>query len=89
MALSKLLVSCFLIRGAQLSVVRRLESQFIVEIHVGLLTWIGKHLAVYEKNQNKKSRKIAAGFFRVLLPLLSVESNDALKMYVALPTLLS
>jgi cohesin complex subunit SA-1/2 len=83
-ALAKLLVSCLVIRGAQLSVVRRLDSQFVIQVHTGLLTWIGRHLATYEKNQNSKGRKTAALFFRVLLPLLTVGSDDAPKMYVAL-----
>ena len=60
----------------------RLDSQFVVRIHMLLLTWIGKRLATYEKNKNAKSRKVAVMFFRVLLPIVLVESEDALKMYV-------
>ena len=80
-ALSKQLASSFLIRGAQLSVVRRIDSQYIVQIHTGLLTWIGKHLATYENNKNKKSLKTAILFFRVLIPMLAtLDSREALKM---------
>ena len=80
-ALAKQLASSFLIRGAQLSVVRRIDSQYVVQIQTGLLTWIGKRLATYESNKNKKSRKTAILFFRVLIPLLAtLESRDALKM---------
>lgn len=80
-ALSKQLASSFLIRGAQLSVVRRIDSQFIVQIHTSLLTWIGKHLATYENNKNKKSRKTAILFFRALIPMLTtLDSREALKM---------
>lgn len=80
-ALSKQLASSFLIRGAQLSVVRRIEGQYVVQIHTTLLSWIGKRLAAYEHNKNKKSRKIAILFFRVLAPMLSmIDSREALKM---------
>ena len=83
-ALSKLIVSCFIIRGAQLSIVRRLDSAFVVQVHLDLLTWIGGRLAVYENNRNNKSRKAAANFFKTLVPLLTVNSNDAPNMYVIL-----
>lgn len=80
-ALAKLLSSCFMVRGAQLSVVGRLDSKFVVEIHTSLLTWIGKRLGTYESNGNKQLRATAAEFFKVLLQLLStVDSRDALKM---------
>ncbi|EGO01292.1 hypothetical protein SERLA73DRAFT_87834, partial [Serpula lacrymans var. lacrymans S7.3] len=80
-SLAKQLASSFIIRGAQLSVVRRLDSKFVVQIHTNLLTWIVKRLTTYETNKNKKSRNLAILFFRVMLPLLtSVESRDALKI---------
>ena len=80
-ALAKQLVSSFLIRGAQLSVVRRIDSQYIVQIQTNLLTWLGKRLATYENNKNKKSRRTALLFFRVLIPMLAtLDSRDALKM---------
>ncbi|TFK31727.1 hypothetical protein BDQ12DRAFT_93119 [Crucibulum laeve] len=79
--LAKVLANCFVIRGSQLSVVRRLESQYIVQIHTTLLTWIGKRLATYQSNKNKKSLKSAVMFFRALVPLVSmIESRDALKI---------
>jgi cohesin complex subunit SA-1/2 len=80
-ALAKQLASSFLIRGAQLSVVRRMDSQYIIQIQTSLLTWIGKRLAAYENNKNKKARKTAIVFFRVLIPMLAtLDSRDALKM---------
>lgn len=83
MALAKMLSKCLWIRGAQLSVVRRLDAQHMVNIHTTLLTWIGKRLAEYEKSKNKKGRNTAALFFKVLHPLAApVESRDALKMCV-------
>ena len=85
-ALAKLLATCFVIRGAQLSVVGKIDPKAVVNIHTTLLTWIGQYIATYEKNKNKKQRHIAAGFFKVLLPLLSsIESRDALKMWVPGP----
>lgn len=83
MALAKMLSGCLWIRGAQLSVVRRLDSQHIINIHTTLLTWIGKRLALYEANKNKKGRNTAVLFFKVLHPLTApVQSRDALKMCV-------
>ncbi|KAF7978768.1 hypothetical protein HWV62_44804 [Athelia sp. TMB] len=80
-ALAKLLASSFVIRGAQLSIVRRIDSQYIVQVHTTLLTWIGKRLAAYEKNKNKRARKTAILFFRALTPLLAtLNSREALKI---------
>lgn len=81
-ALAKLLATCFVIRGAQLSIVGKIDPKAVVTIHTTLLTWIGQYISTYEKNGNNKQRNIAAGFFKVLLPLLSsIESRDALKMW--------
>ncbi|OCH94580.1 hypothetical protein OBBRIDRAFT_747233 [Obba rivulosa] len=80
-ALAKALSACFLLRGAQLSIIRRLDSQFVVEIHTTLLTWISKHLAASEASKNKKSLAKAVTFFRVLQPLLSsIDNRDSLKI---------
>ncbi|KAF9463277.1 hypothetical protein BDZ94DRAFT_636599 [Collybia nuda] len=79
--LAKLLATCFVIRGSQLSIVRRLDSQHVVQVHLDLLSWITKRLAVYENNKNKKSLKLGIAFFRVLVPLVSmIQSRDALKI---------
>jgi cohesin complex subunit SA-1/2 len=79
--LAKLLSTCFIVRGSQLSILRRLDNQYIVEVHTNLISWIGKRIATYENNKNKKSLKTAIGFFRVLMPLLgAVQNRDALKM---------
>jgi cohesin complex subunit SA-1/2 len=68
-------------RGAQLAIVRRLDSQDLVNIHTSLLTWIGKRLGALEANKKKAARNTAATFFKALTPLLaSVESRDALRM---------
>jgi len=80
-ALAKQLGQSFMIRGAQLSVVKRLDSQYIVQTHTNLLTWIVKRIGTYEASKNKKARKTAILFFKVLHPLLAaVDSRDALKM---------
>ena len=72
-----------MIRGAQLAVVKRLGSDHIIAIHTALLTWIGKRIAAYETNKNKKSRNMAILFFKAMVPLLaSIDSRDALRMYV-------
>ncbi|CCM03065.1 uncharacterized protein FIBRA_05185 [Fibroporia radiculosa] len=78
-ALAKLLASCLVIRGAQLSIVRKLDGPHIVKIHTTALSWIGKKLVTYESSKNKKARNRAILFFKALLPLLSsVDSRDAL-----------
>jgi cohesin complex subunit SA-1/2 len=80
-ALSKLLSTCFLIRGAQLSVVKRLDSQFVVNIHTSLLSWLFKRIAAYDAAKNKKARTKCISFFKVLQPLvISLDSRDSLKM---------
>jgi cohesin complex subunit SA-1/2 len=70
-----------MIRGAQLSIVRRLDSQHVMTVHTALTTWIAKHIGAYESNNNKGLRNTAVLFFRVLIPLLAtVDSRDALRM---------
>ncbi|KAG6838364.1 hypothetical protein C0991_012293, partial [Blastosporella zonata] len=78
--LAKLLATCFAIRGSQLSIIRRLDSQYVVQVHAELVSWIVKRIAIYESNKNKKSIKLAVLFFKALVPLLGViSSRDALK----------
>jgi cohesin complex subunit SA-1/2 len=80
-ALAKLFLGCFIVRGVQLSIVQRLDSPFVVQVHASLLTWIGKRLAFYEANKNKRALKTAALFFKVLMPLLGfIDGKDALRM---------
>lgn len=80
-ALGKALSACLLIRGVHLSVVRRLESKYVVDIQTMSLSWAGKRLAGYESTKNKKARNKCIKFFRVLLPLLSsINNHDALAM---------
>ncbi|KAI6041487.1 hypothetical protein EDC04DRAFT_2565548 [Pisolithus marmoratus] len=79
--LAKQLASTFMIRGAQLAVVRRLDTQYIVKMHTVLLTWIIKRISTLDANKNKKQKGNAVLFFRVLSVLLkSVESRDALSI---------
>jgi len=79
--LAKLLSTCFVVRGSQLSILRRLPSQYIVQVQTNLLSWIIKRIAGYQKNNNKKGLKSAITFFRALIPLLNaVPSAEALKV---------
>ncbi|KAF8624731.1 hypothetical protein AX17_007062 [Amanita inopinata Kibby_2008] len=79
--LSKLLAGCFVLRGSQLSIIRRLEGHYVIRIHEILLGYVIKRLTAYEKNKNKKLFKTAMSFFRVMVPLLSkVKSKDALEI---------
>ncbi|KAL0579193.1 cohesin complex subunit [Marasmius crinis-equi] len=80
-ALGKALATCFVIRGSQLSVVRRLDPQYVVQIQTNLLGWIAKQLGNHLKANDKKALKISLLFFRALIPLVgSVESRDALRV---------
>jgi cohesin complex subunit SA-1/2 len=81
-ALAKALAPCFVLRGAQLAIVRRLEGTHVVHVHTALLTWLGKRLAAAEAAKNRSARNTAALFFRALTPLLVValDARDALKM---------
>ncbi|KAJ3840935.1 hypothetical protein F5878DRAFT_43352 [Lentinula raphanica] len=79
-ALSKLLSSCFILRGGQLTVLRRLDSQYIVEIHTTLINWVIKQLGS-RSNSNSKDSKTLLLFFRGLIPLVAaLQSRDALKI---------
>ncbi|CAA7269932.1 unnamed protein product [Cyclocybe aegerita] len=79
--LAKLLSTCFVVRGNQLSVLRRLGTEYVVQVQTNLLSWVSKRIATYEKNKNKRGLKTAIALLRVLIPLLSaVPSRDALKI---------
>ncbi|KAJ7057080.1 hypothetical protein C8F01DRAFT_992238, partial [Mycena amicta] len=79
--LSKLLSQTFILRGAHLAVLKRIEMQYIVQIQTTLLTWIAKKIAHYESNKNKKSLRSTVTFFKALTPLLvGVQSRDAMKI---------
>ena len=80
-ALGKALSACLMIRGAQLAVVRRLESKYVVNIHTTSLNWVGKRLAAYENAKNKSGISKSLTFFKVLVPLSStLDSRDSMKM---------
>ena len=80
-ALAKVLSSCFIVRGSQLAVLRRLDTEHIIQIQINLLSWIIGRIAAYEKNKNKKGLRLAIGFFKVLVPLIGpIPTRDALKM---------
>jgi len=79
--LAKALTPIFVIRGAQLSIVQRLPSHHVVEIHCSLLSWIIKRIAGYEAGGNKKKKADSIEFFRVLHALLvTIDSKEASQM---------
>lgn len=81
--LAKQLASCYILRGAHLSVVQKIESRHIVQIQTKLLSWICKRIAAFQTGKNKKSLKTATLFFKVLPVLLgSVDGRDAMTMSV-------
>lgn len=80
-ALAKALSTSLVIRGAQLSIARRLDSKHVVEIHTASLSWVIKRIAGYESSNNKKKKADSIEFFRVLHPLLAtIESGEAVLM---------
>ncbi len=80
--LAKQLATCFIIRGAQLTVIRRLDINFVVQIHSTLLSWLGKRLASYNANNNKNALKRTLACFRPLAQMLAViQDREALKMF--------
>jgi len=80
-ALAKTLIACTVVRGAQLSIVRKLESQSIIDIHTALISWIVKRIAAYETTKNKRDRQKSILFFKALQHLLTaIDPADALKI---------
>ncbi|KAI0301249.1 hypothetical protein BC826DRAFT_1155978 [Russula brevipes] len=89
-SLAKSLVPCLMMRGAQLSVVRKLEGQHVSAIHTQLLGWVAKRIGAYESNQNQKKRDTAILFFKVLQPLLApLDSREALAIKAHLDQVLA
>lgn len=79
-ALARALNSCFVIRGAQLAIIKRLESECVVEVHTRSISWVIERLSAYNIATNNMAKKTLL-FFRVFQQLLSpVDSRDALKM---------
>ncbi|KAL5478298.1 IRR1 [Sanghuangporus weigelae] len=81
LGLAKALAPCLIMRGAQLSVIRKLASEYIVEIHTTLLSWITKKISAYETMKNKRGRNKSILFFKVLQHLLvGIDARDALNI---------
>ncbi|KAG9003732.1 hypothetical protein FRB90_011132 [Tulasnella sp. 427] len=78
LSLVKAMSAALVIRGAQLSIVQRLDGENVVTVHQELIAWIAKKIAQYEKSGNKKLRNSAIEFFHSLTQLLiSADSGDA------------
>ncbi|KAJ6481707.1 hypothetical protein C8R45DRAFT_1150698 [Mycena sanguinolenta] len=67
--LAKHLAPTFILRGAHLAVLKKLDAQYIVQIQTTALSWIAKRIAGYEANGNKKSLRVAVTFFRAIVCL--------------------
>ncbi|KAF8337116.1 uncharacterized protein EI90DRAFT_3044949 [Cantharellus anzutake] len=79
--LAKAFGPVFVVRGAHLSITRRLDAPHVVEIHSAGLTWIIKRIAAYESSGNRTKKMQCIEFFRVLHALLtSVGSREASKI---------
>ncbi|QRV98964.1 cohesin protein [Ceratobasidium sp. AG-Ba] len=80
-ALAKALQSAIVIRGAQLSIVRRLDTAQVASVHTTCISWIVKKISGFEAMGNKSARNRAVAFFRSLVWLLgTVESADAIRI---------
>jgi cohesin complex subunit SA-1/2 len=79
LALARALNACFVVRGAQLAVIRRLDSEHVVDVHTSSISWVIDRLSANGSTSKKGKRAVL--FFRLLQQLLStVDSRDALKM---------
>ncbi|KAF8607344.1 hypothetical protein BDV93DRAFT_488383 [Ceratobasidium sp. AG-I] len=80
-SLAKALSAVLVIRGAQLSILRRLDTTQVAIVHTSCVSWIVKKIAGYETMGNKNARNRAVAFFKSLVPLLgTVESTDAIRI---------
>lgn len=80
-ALGKALSLAFAARGPHLSIVARLPSQHVVDVHSDAITWIAKRLGQYENSKNKTKRAKAVSFFRVLVQLATfLDGHEASQM---------
>jgi cohesin complex subunit SA-1/2 len=80
-ALSKILVNAFVIRGAQLSIINRLDGEHFISLHSRLVSWAAKKVAAYEANKKKSLRNKALRIFRASTNLLlGVHSEAAARM---------
>jgi cohesin complex subunit SA-1/2 len=83
-ALSKILVNAFVVRGAQLSIINRLDGEHFVSLHTRLVGWAAKKVAAYEANKKKSLRNKALHVFRALSNLLlGVQPAEASRMCVS------
>ncbi|KAF5365253.1 hypothetical protein D9758_005390 [Tetrapyrgos nigripes] len=89
-SLAKLLSGCYVIRGSQLVILHRLDTQHIVQVHTNLLTWIAKQIGSHHSSNKKKEMKTDITFFRALIPLFaSLQSRDGLKIKAHLDQVLA
>lgn len=80
-SLCKLLVSHFTVRGTQLSVLKRLSSGHIAEIHIHLTDWLAEKLCASQEDEADRVFRRTTTFFRNLIPLVTgMDSKDALKV---------
>ncbi|CAE6429916.1 unnamed protein product [Rhizoctonia solani] len=80
-ALAKALSGALVIRGAQLSVLRRLDTAQVANVHTTCISWIVKKISGYQTMGNKNARNRSVAFFKSLVWLLgTVESADAIRI---------
>ncbi len=81
--LAKALQGALLIRGPQLSVIQRLDSDSLTSLHHDSIDWVIRKIRGYESINNKNLRNSAIQFFHILVPLLpAVSKSEAETMSV-------
>ncbi|KAH8829165.1 hypothetical protein DL96DRAFT_1814433 [Flagelloscypha sp. PMI_526] len=78
--LAKLLVTMFTLRGTHLTVLKRLSSAHIVEIHLKLTTWLAQRIHEYDKEDAHTLLKRTADLFKFLVALVNgLDTKDAVR----------
>jgi cohesin complex subunit SA-1/2 len=76
-----MLVQSTVVRGAQLTITKRLPAQDHVRLHTESLAFIVKKIASLQEDKKTQARNRALSFFKALAHLLlGVDGKDALNM---------
>ncbi|KAF7319423.1 SCD domain-containing protein [Mycena chlorophos] len=79
--LAKALSQAFVLRGAHLAVLKRVDTQYVVQVQTTAVTWIAKKLGSLQTSKNKRGLLVGVTFFKALIPLLAgLQQKDAMKI---------
>lgn len=71
LALAKVLSSVLVVPGPHFTILGRIESRSLLEIHTSLLDWLIKVVREHADRANRPKLEKALGLFKTLLPLLA------------------